>query len=884
MSTDEISSAPSLTAKLGQLFMVGFYGLEPSDELIQLITTHQVGSVVLFSRNIASVEQLRSLTLSLQQIAKNAGHPHPLLIAVDQENGMVRRFGKMTTLFPGNMALGALPTSTIRTAESIARATAKELLALGINYDLAPVVDVNNNPKNPVIGIRSFGQDPHLCARLGSSMVKGFQECGVIACAKHFPGHGNTAVDSHYGLPVISKTRAQLEEVELVPFWRCASDDISVASIMVGHMHLPEIMKSESGHKKPCSVSREVVHDMLRIGMGYQGVIITDCLIMDGVRSTVGTVEGAVMALQAGNDIVMICHEHDKQREAILRVQEAVAKGEIDRAEIERSYERVMALKSRYTSWSAALELTDVSDIRCDAHLKLSMDTYASTTTVVRNEAGIIPLHLSQDQNLMLITPNVIATGAFDSSNHAFAALEEQIRLRHSNINHWKIPETSEAQLQLAQDADFNSKAKHADLILIVTANANLHANQLKVVRYLLASIQVPIVMVASGNPYDLEEFSADSINTYLTTYEHTESAFGALTAVLFGEVRAQGKLPVELLSGSTASNTTANIIVEDYNPQRDLNSVVALWDASFGDKWPRNTDRIEVVLRRCGKAKHFIVRGSNGDAIGFAATSIDGEGDSYGHLMLIMVHPVARRRGIGSALHTAAMRHLYSHPTIKSIQLGAAYPRFFCGVPENLMPQAGPFFAHRGWRFNSGSRPGIVYDLIQDVRQFVTPADITNKMVDAGIVIAPICSAEEVKEVVEFEEKHFPYWRWTYEHHADLGDLADLIVARDERGSGRVVGAMVIYSAENSSKERTDVGWWDESLFGAKCGGIACVGVDEAMRGKGIGAGLVAYGSEILRKRGVERVMIDWVVLERFYEKLGYKRWRGYYMSDRVV
>ena len=186
---DNYTHGMTLEEQIGQLLMVGFRGTTPSPEIIELIQRYHVGNIILFSRNIHDAVQVLELTTQLQEIARESGQRYPLLIAIDQENGIVQRLGDIATIMPGNMALGAI--GSVDIAYKVAEATGNELKGLGINMNLAPVVDVNNNPANPVIGVRSFGEDPSLVAQLGSAMVKGYKAAGMLSCLKHFPGHGN---------------------------------------------------------------------------------------------------------------------------------------------------------------------------------------------------------------------------------------------------------------------------------------------------------------------------------------------------------------------------------------------------------------------------------------------------------------------------------------------------------------------------------------------------------------------------------------------------------------------------------------------------------------------------------------------------------------------
>lgn len=216
MANGDRTSDARLDRDMGQLFMVGFDGLTPTQSILDLVERDGVGGVILFSRNCHSARQVSRLTRDLQAVARAAGHRAPLLIAVDQENGLVQRLGPAITTLPGAMALGAARSDKL--TFDVARATGNELLALGVNMNLAPVADINSNPRNPVIGARSFGQEPALVARMTAAAVRGFHAAGVAATLKHFPGHGDTVLDSHLAAPSMPHTRERLEDVELVPF------------------------------------------------------------------------------------------------------------------------------------------------------------------------------------------------------------------------------------------------------------------------------------------------------------------------------------------------------------------------------------------------------------------------------------------------------------------------------------------------------------------------------------------------------------------------------------------------------------------------------------------------------------------------------------------
>src|SRR5947209_4584979 len=324
--------------------MVGFWGSTPSHEIIDLIQRYHVGNILLFSRNVRDTRQVLELTQSLQTIAKEAGQRYPLLIAIDQENGLVQRLGEAATIFPGNMALGAIGSEEV--AYQVAQATGHELKALGINMNLAPVVDVNNNPANPVVGVRSFGEDPQQVARLGTAMVKGYPAAGMLSCLKHFPGHGDTAVDSHLALPKIPYTLERLETLELVPFR--GGIEAGAGSVMIAHVSFPALTEQ---NMLPATLSPAIVQGLLREKLGFSGVILSDCMEMRAISDTFGTERAAVTALQAGIDLVLVSHIYTRQRGSIEAILGAVEAHELSPQTIQQAAERVLRLKGRYLSW-----------------------------------------------------------------------------------------------------------------------------------------------------------------------------------------------------------------------------------------------------------------------------------------------------------------------------------------------------------------------------------------------------------------------------------------------------------------------------------------------------------------------------------------------------
>lgn len=522
-----------LEQQIGQLLIAGFRGTNPTPEIIDLIRRCHLGSVILFSRNIRDNQQVLELTHSLQMIAKEAGQPYPLLIMADQENGLVNRLGPGTTTFPGNMALGAIGSEQI--AFDIALATGREMKALGVNMNLAPVLDVNNNPDNPVIGVRSFGEDPQLVARLAAAMVRGYRAAGVIADIKHFPGHGDTAVDTHLALPTIPYGLERLEAVELVPFRSSIAAGAETA--MVGHVYFPQIMADQ---KLPATVSPAIIQGLLRKDLGFEGVIVSDCLEMGAITDTVGTERGAVMALQAGTDLILVCHTYSRQRGSYEAIQAALHSGEVSPEMIRQAAQRVLRLKARYLSWDDLPTPPVPEWVGGEEHRRLRDRVYALSTTLVRSDDALIPLHPRPEERILVISPPGDRLTMVEDRGYSAGFLVASIRQRHAQVDSLLIS----AQPGEEECEQVARSASAYDLVIMVTVNAHLNPAQARLMQR-LARAGRPLIGIAARNPYDLLAFP--QLRTYLVTYEYSEPALAAAVRVLFGEIQPQGRLPVSL-------------------------------------------------------------------------------------------------------------------------------------------------------------------------------------------------------------------------------------------------------------------------------------------------------------------------------------------------
>lgn len=323
---------------IGQLFLIGVPGYEVNDDFRAHFKRCPSGGFILFGRNIRDQAQVAGLTAALSALAAEAADGNPPIIAVDQEGGSLSPLRGLVTSLPGNMGLAAA--GDPRIAGQAGYLTGRELRALGINTNLAPVLDLAGEPLNPAIGTRSFGQDPQRVAAYGTAYAEGLLKAGALFAAKHFPGHGCVVEDSHLALPVCRASRQELLAVQAAPFRAVAG--LPRAAIMAAHVRYDAV-----DPERPASLSRPVVTGVLREEFGFDGVVLTDCLEMGGLRQVAAVPEAAVMAIVAGCDLVLISHTPALQEAAFAAVREAVRAGRISLDRLEQSAERIRGWKEK---------------------------------------------------------------------------------------------------------------------------------------------------------------------------------------------------------------------------------------------------------------------------------------------------------------------------------------------------------------------------------------------------------------------------------------------------------------------------------------------------------------------------------------------------------
>ncbi len=471
----------------------------------EVVARHRPGGIIYFAGekdNLVDPRQIARLSGDLQRASQGAGRI-PLLVSTDQEQGgyVVRA---PCTLLPGQMGLASSPSSSAD-VRAVATITRDELLAMGINQAFAPVVDVASNPANPIIHVRSFGDDPDRVASLAQSQIGTFQKRqGIVAAAKHFPGHGATDTDSHTGLPVNNRSRSELEDNDLPPFAAAIKSGVGV--IMSAHIVVPALDSSGD----PATLSYPILTGVLRQKLGYDGVVITDALDMAGVRQRYSDARVPVLAIKAGVDQLLTPPDFFAARDGVLA---AIRAGELTEARIDESVTRILRLKQRFGLLTTAKVHGDPSIVRSVTHLATAAEVTDRTITVLKDDDGLLPLPARPRKVL------VTGWGAVTTASLAdvLTAHGDTTTLSTTGISPDAATVTSAATL-----------AKQVDLVVVCTRNlgADTSSGQLSLVSALIAS-GTPVISVAVLEPYDIAH--TPQVRTHLLTYSYAKNALEAL-------------------------------------------------------------------------------------------------------------------------------------------------------------------------------------------------------------------------------------------------------------------------------------------------------------------------------------------------------------------
>lgn len=511
-------TAPAFTLeqKVGQRLLAVLPGTELTAAVTNFLLKVRPGGILMFAANISSLAQIKKLNADLQALAAKNGMP-PFIITLDEEGGIVSRMPPdgQNSLSPAQMAQAA---GGLEAVKDCARETAIRLTSLGFNLNLAPDADVNSNPANPVIGTRSFGSDPKNVAQAVQAAIGEYLGQGIGTCVKHFPGHGDTNVDSHSGLPIVRKSRAELDQFELVPFR--AAIEAGTPFIMSAHILFPQL----EPNGLPATLSPYFLKKVLRDELKYPGIVITDSLSMGAITNKYGLAEAGRLALVAGADMIIAVSDLEGQLGIFNNLVAAAKRGEFD---LDQPVERILTYKNKYARTTAQPKTANPAKIEAAAQASI---------TALRSDGKTLPLNAKKPLlvNLALAQPTQV------EGRPPSTLLSELWREKFPNQPILEISvEPTAAEIDRAVRS-----ARPADAVVIVTRDAYDNSPQVELVKALLA-LNIPAVVVAVRGPYDLLSFPGAA--NYLTSYSDVPASARAVIAALTGTIPIKGKLPVAL-------------------------------------------------------------------------------------------------------------------------------------------------------------------------------------------------------------------------------------------------------------------------------------------------------------------------------------------------
>lgn len=533
---DSLLSSMTLEEKVGQLLLAYSYSYYKSKDdrefvkLSKLIEENKIGGIMFSRGNVYEVAMLANQFQSKSKL--------PLLISADMEYGVAMRISR-TTEFPSNMGISA--TRSTEYAYKMGQVIAKEARALGIHQNYAPSVDLNNNPENPIINTRAFSEKIDLTNSMSKAFVQGLQNSGLIATAKHFPGHGDTDIDSHKDLPVLPFKKSRLDALELQPFKAVVSDGIM--SVMVGHLALPKIVEDES---VPATLSKEITSEILRHEMGFNGLVVTDAMTMSGVRKGFSTGEAAVMAINAGNDLLLMSPDMDVAHQELV---EAVKSNKITRTRLDDSVRRILIAKEWLNlNKNRYVDLSKISqNVGIQEHKELAQEIADHAVTLLRNDNTILPFTFktSWRKKIVHVTLQNVESRRIGNT------FKRELRQRFVT-DHYRIDPLSN---RLNYNDVYLASKKAAAIVVACFVDVRLWADNfgldknqtrfLKKLAFISKERKVPLVLISFGSPYII--MGHKDIPAYVCAYSGVDVTQKSVAKLLNGEISPQGYLPITI-------------------------------------------------------------------------------------------------------------------------------------------------------------------------------------------------------------------------------------------------------------------------------------------------------------------------------------------------
>lgn len=671
------------------------------------------------------------MVYELQKIAYDAGHPVPLAVGLDQENGGVNSLFDEIYIRQYPSAMGIAATGSPDIAYEVAKATAEELAACGINWIMGPCLDTLSNARSQILGVRAFGDDPQLVSAFGTQSLKGYQDAGLVTMGKHFPSYGNLDTGSALDVPTITDSLEQLSLSAMVPFRNAVKAGLD--GMMVGGC----AMSSAGLEIMHACLSEQVVDDLLRADLKFDGVVVSECLEMDALTHNIGVGGGTIMALNAGCDIVLLCRSFTHQKEALEGLKLGLEDSAVAESRVQRSFQRVLKMKSKCTSWDRALNPAGINHLATlqPLHTSLSRKAYNASISVLRDRDNLLPITniVEPDEEILLLTPLLKPLAASAASQALSDLVAESpgphVWTRNSAVMNGeqvfrefgrslgraragRVLHTSYTQSGLRPMHE--TLIQRASAVIVVTADANRNLYQSGFTKHLALLCKMqdkrgkekPLIVAAVSSPYD---FAVDnSLGTYICTYDFTETSLNSLVGVLCGDLTASGSLPSSVPHSHKLQHSRSHWLVEAFNEDRDAYALDKLIQTVISDSPPEAKSELSgassnsVFLHHAEILEaHFVVRNSSTQALyGFVSTYYF-RTTRTGVIGVLIVDPSRRKLSIGKSLHNRAIRTLLQREGISRFQLGSRLPSIYLGIPSGRNLEAKrlrAYFANLGW------------------------------------------------------------------------------------------------------------------------------------------------------------------------------------------
>ncbi|KAK5156087.1 hypothetical protein LTR04_005686, partial [Oleoguttula sp. CCFEE 6159] len=838
-------------------------------------------------------EETTKLVYELQKIAYDAGQPVPLAIGVDQENGGVNSLFDEIYIRQYPSAMGLAATGSTELAYEVAKATAQEVAACGINWIMGPCLDVLTNARNQPLGVRTTGDDPQEVSAYGVAFMKGYKEAGVATMGKHFPSYGNLEfLGSALDVPIITESLEQLSLSALIPFRNAISHGLD--AMMVGGC----AMSSAGLDVMHACLSEQVVDGLLRSDLKFDGVVVSECLEMEALSHNIGVGGGTVMAVNAGCDIVLLCRSFAFQQEAISGFKLGIENSMITKARVRQSLRRVLQMKSKCTSWEKALNPPGISYLSAlqPSHTSLSTKAYNSSITVVRDKNRLLPLsnNIEAEEELLLLTPLVkpLAASAASrllsdsvnqgspepavwersasvmSGERVFRELGRSLARQRSG----RVLHTSYTANGVRPVHENLINRASAIIVLTADANRNLYQNGFTKHVSMICSMQYsaggekrekPLVVVSVSSPYD---FAMDpSIGTYICTYDFTETALNSLVKVLYGELSPTGALPGTISQRQKLHASRQHWLVETFNEERDANSLDALIKTVM-EGTPLNqhselssSSSNSFLLRHPEVLEaHFVVRNSSTQALyGFCSTYFF-KTIGTGVIGALFVDPARRKLSIGHSLHNRAIRTLLQREGIKRFQLGSRLPSVFLGIPTGHgaeRKRLRSWFANMGW--NTALSRAVCSMVARNLSTWNPPEGMAKSLQSAGAEFDLVYGWEYAGPILD-HIKTSNRQGLAEVYKLALADPSACGIIRAKRPEdGALVGTVVLYNMQSNLAEFVPA----MKDIGEPTGGISSPVISPSVgEYSTLPQGLILLGMRQIKAQGCNACILDYM------------------------